>query len=521
MNHNRAMEEVNSAFVGDDGQLEDIGGPVTSPKTPSVKHEIDYSTATKRPQIGAALAAAFSAFLLGTTLGWSSPVQPQLQHISTGSFYPNDTQLANIWHIDLDDDQMSWVGSLLNIGAMIGALSGGFLMDKFGRRFVLMVMTAPYIIGWLMISLAVDSNMLYVGRVVVGFSGGVCTAIAPCYIGEISTPAMRGIVGFFFSVNLASGLLVTSVMGLWMHWRWLSVICTIEPIIFLVGMICVPESPYFLMRKGKQSEALEALVWLRGSTYNIKAELHQIETRVLEDSKETCKISDVCQPWVFKPVLIGVVLMLLQQFSGLNALSFNAAEIFRLANFSFDRLIGVVLINVAQVSAVVLSSVVLVKRLNRRTLFIISEGIAGLSMLLMGVYFHYSGRPHSQEMVNFKWIPLTAMIVFFAAIGLGLGALPWLISSEILPPRFRGPGSSIVAFTNFAMSFTVTKTFVDMNRVMTHAGVFWFYSGACCLGIMFGLFLLPETKDRTPLQIQVYFRSRVKRISSLPILTPK
>ncbi len=169
----------------------------------------------------------------------------------------------------------------------------------------------------------------------------------------------------------------------------------------------------------------------------------------------------------------------------------------------------------------VLSSAVLVKRLNRRTLFIISEGIACLSTLLMGVYFHYSGSPHSQEIVNFKWIPLTAMIVYSVAVGLGLGALPWLISSEILPPRFRGPGSSIVAFTNFAMSFTVTKTFVDMNRVMTQAGVFWFYSGACCLGIMFVLFLLPETKDRTPLQIEVYFRSRVKRISSLPILTPK
>ena len=102
--------------------------------------------------------AAFSAFLLGTTLGWSSPVQPQLQHITIGGIYANDTQLANIWYIRLDDDQMSWVGSLLNIGALLGALSGGFLMDKFGRRFVLMMMTSPYIIGWLMISLAVDSS---------------------------------------------------------------------------------------------------------------------------------------------------------------------------------------------------------------------------------------------------------------------------------------------------------------------------------------------------------------------------
>ena len=98
-----------------------------------------------------------------------------------------------------------------------------------------------------------------------------------------------------------------------------------------------------------QSDAFGSLVWLRGSAYNIKAELHQIETRILEDSKETCKISDVCQPWVFKPILIGVALMIVQQFSGLNALLFNAADIFRLANFSFDRLIGVVLINVAQV----------------------------------------------------------------------------------------------------------------------------------------------------------------------------
>jgi len=102
--------------------------------------------------------AAFSAFLLGTTLGWSSPVQPQLQHITIGGIYANDTQLANIWYIRLDDDQISWVGSLLNIGALLGALSGGFLMDKFGRRFVLMMMTSPYIIGWLMISLAVDSS---------------------------------------------------------------------------------------------------------------------------------------------------------------------------------------------------------------------------------------------------------------------------------------------------------------------------------------------------------------------------
>ena len=74
--------------------------------------------------------------------------------------------------------------------------------------------------------------------------------ITKCVLGEISTPTMRGIVGFFFSVNLASGLLVTSVLGLWLDWRWISSICTIEPILFLIGLSFIPESPYYLAKKG-------------------------------------------------------------------------------------------------------------------------------------------------------------------------------------------------------------------------------------------------------------------------------
>ncbi|KAI9554051.1 hypothetical protein GHT06_019323 [Daphnia sinensis] len=500
------MEALNAAFVGDDGKTLNIESiPSSTVQVTPLKSEIDYSTARKRPQIGAALAAAFSAFLLGTTLGWPSPVQPQLQLQIAHS---NETTLKMMWNIRLDDDQMSWVGSLMNIGALFGALCGGLLMDTFGRRFILMTMTSPYIIGWLMITLAIDSSMLYVGRIIVGFAGGVCSAIAPCYIGEISTPTMRGIVGFFFSLNLASGLLVTSLMGLWMDWRWISVVCTIEPIIFLIGLIFIPESPYYLVKKGRHSDACGALCWLRGSNYNIKPELYQIECRVQEDSNKAYQLSDIYQPWLLKPILIGVVLMALQQFSGLNALSFNAAEIFRMADINFNRLICVVIINAVQVTSVVFSSTVLVKKFKRRALFITAEGFACLSMLCMGLFFFYLDPSNTQMMAHFKWVPLTSMIVFFAAIGLGLGALPWLISSEVLPPRFRGPGSSIIAFTNFAMSFTVTKTFVDMQRVMTHAGVFWFYAGVCLIGILFGLFLLPETKDRTSNQIQDGFRSK-------------
>lgn len=160
--------------------------------------------------------------------------------------------------------------------------------------------------------------------------------------------------------------------------------------------------------------------------------------------------------------------------------------------------------------AVVLSSCLLVKRLNRRTLFITAEGLACLSMLALGAFFYCSHLDNSPAVDGLQWLPLTALIVFFAAVGLGLGPLPWLVSSEVLPAKFRGPGSSIVALTNFASSFIVTKTFVDMQRTMSHAGVFWFYSGISFTGMLFGLFVLPETKDQTSDQIQANFRTEMK-----------
>jgi SP family facilitated glucose transporter-like MFS transporter 8 len=100
---------------------------------------------------------------------------------------------------------------------------------------------------------------------------------------------------------------------------------------------------------GRQNDAHKAMQWLRGPSYSIEAEIDQIKTRVLDDSREAPKLSDFYQPGVFKPILIGVALMILQQFSGLNAASFNASEIFRIADLDFNRLIGVVVISAVQV----------------------------------------------------------------------------------------------------------------------------------------------------------------------------
>ena len=149
----------------------------------------------------------------------------------------------------------------------------------------------------------------------------------------------------------------------------------------------------------------------------------------------------------------------------------------------------------------------LVGHIGRRALFFLSEGLAGLSILALGGYFYL--KENDPDLASqAQWLPLTCLILFIATYTIGLGPLPWLMTNEIMPSRFRGLGSSVAAFTNWSMSFVVTKIFLDMKIVLTEAGTFWLFGCFCILGMLFGLFFLPETKDKTPEEVRSFFTSK-------------
>ena len=151
-----------------------------------------------------------------------------------------------------------------------------------------------------------------------------------------------------------------------------------------------------------------------------------------------------------------------------------------------------------------LSSSILVERLGRRILFLLSEVLTCLSVFALGAYFYVlDSDPETAR--QFGWVPLTLLIFFIAVFAIGVGPLPWLVAGEVMPAKFKGPGSSIVAFTNWIASFVVTKVFIDMQRSLTNAGTFWLFGSLCFIGILFGFFILPETKGKTPEQIQTLF----------------
>lgn len=188
-------------------------------------------------------------------------------------------------------------------------------------------------------------------------------------IGEIAIPNLRGVLGFFFQLMVVTGILITSLFGLGLDWRWISAISAIDPLIFLIAMILVPESPYYLLKKGRHirnpftldkwynplscvgrsHEAEQAMTWLRGAEYNIGPEMALMEARLKIEMAQSSRFSDLFKPWALKPMLAAMALMFFQQFSGINAALFNAVAIFTAAGSSLDSLVSAVLLNVDQV----------------------------------------------------------------------------------------------------------------------------------------------------------------------------
>ena len=222
--------------------------------------------------VSLALTAAIGSWIIGTTLGWSSPADSQLKNFSSPN--ANNSDFGSLTIDPLSTFEFSWVASLLNLGALVGGLSGGALIDLFGRKTVMLMTCVPFIVGWILIITAVSpgkmeknrsiiidkwfnwnhfvwSVMLYIGRIVTGLAVGICCVALPTYIGEISIPSNRGVTGTLFTLSLVAGILFASCLGIALYWRWISVICAAFSVPFFVAVWFVPESPYYLAKKGK------------------------------------------------------------------------------------------------------------------------------------------------------------------------------------------------------------------------------------------------------------------------------
>lgn len=150
-------------------------------------------------------------------------------------------------------------------------------MDRLGRKKTLIMIEIPLIIGWLLIAFATDITMIYIGRVLVGFGSGLVGAPCRVYTSEVTQPHLRGMLGAFAAVGISFGVLFQYTIGSFVTWQILSGVSAIIPLLALICMIFLPESPNYLVSKSKPDQAVKCLAKLRGSTYNVQREVDQMQ----------------------------------------------------------------------------------------------------------------------------------------------------------------------------------------------------------------------------------------------------
>ncbi|GAV63374.1 Sugar_tr domain-containing protein [Cephalotus follicularis] len=430
--------------------------------------------------------AVCGSFEFGSCVGYSAPTQSAIRE-----------------DLNLSLPNFSMFGSILTIGAMLGAITSGKISDFFGRKGAMRMSAGFCIIGWLAVYFCEGSLALDMGRFFTGYGIGVFSYVVPIFIAEIAPKNLRGGLTTLNQLMIVIGASFAFIMGSVITWRTLALTGLIPCIILLVGLCFIPESPRWLAKVGLEKEFQVALQKLRGSETDISREAAaiQVYNETLR-SLPKARMLDLFHGKCIRSVMIGVALMVCQQFVGINGIGFYASETFVSGGLSSGN-VGTIAYACVQVPITVMGALLMDKS-GRRPLIMVSSTGAFLGCFLTGISFLLKG--HNMLL---EWVPILAVsgvLIYIASFSIGLGAVRWVIMSEIFPINIKGVAGSLVVLVNWLGAWTVSYTF---NFLMSWSsyGTFFVYSGFSLLTILFVAKLAPETKGKTLEEIQACINS--------------
>ncbi|XP_012234489.1 solute carrier family 2, facilitated glucose transporter member 8 [Linepithema humile] len=466
---------------------------------------------SKLVQFLAAAAANLSILATGAMLGWTSPMLPLLE--STGG--PLESPISS--------EQSSWIGSLVPLGTIGGSFIGGFLGERWGRKPTLLSCLLPYLIGWILIGTAGHVAQLYVARLILGVALGFAFTIVPMYCGEIAETSIRGALGSFLQLFITIGLLYAYAIGPFVTYTVFWIVCAILPIIFFACFIMMPESPYFLLIKGRKNEAITSLAKLRSkSELAVQKEADEIQEQIDELFKEEVKFSDLFTVKAnFKALLFTCALASFQQFTGINVVLFYMQNIFIAAESSVPTEQAPIIIGAVQMLASGATPIV-VDWLGRRVLLVFSGIGTTLSLCALGLYFYLKDVQHADDVVaQISWLPVVALVIFIATYSVGWGPLPWAVMGEMFSSNVKAKASGITVSICWFLAFLITKFSSNMDEAIGQYATFWMFAGFCVLSIIFTVLILPETKGKSLQQIQAELNGKPFHTSDIENGTKK
>lgn len=398
---------------------------------------------------------------------------------------------------DLDDFGQQFIVGILLVGALLGALAGGTIADRFGRRPTLMGAAAVFAVGGLLSGLAPNAEVLSVARFILGFTIGISSVCVPLYIAELAPKERRGglvsMNQFMITVGIFASYLVGYAFSSIEGWRWMLGLAAVPAVVMFLGMAKGQESPRWLVTNGRPREAREVLLGSR-TPEEAEQEIYQISELAKEESRWTW--ADLKRPSLRPALILGIGVAATNQLSGVNAVIYYAPTILKDIfgeGGAILSTVGIGLVNMI-VTFIALRQI---DKLGRRPLLLGGTAAVLASLVALCVLYLL---PSQEGIVG--GLIVVALCVYIAAFAASLGLGIWLVNSEVYPTPIRGKAASLGSATHWGLDMVIAFTVLTMIAHIGESGLFAVYGAFTLAGLFFLWKRMPETKGRSLEEIE-------------------
>ena len=420
----------------------------------------------------------------------------------------------------LDALQQGWYVGCALVGSIVGVLFAGILSDKLGRKLTMVISAVLFSTSALGCALSADFAQLVVYRIIGGVGIGVVSIVSPLYISEVAVAQYRGrlvslyqlavTVGFLGAYLVNYQLLAWAESGTqlsvdWLNkvfitevWRGMLGMETLPAILFFIIIFFIPESPRWLIVRGKELKAVNILEKIYNSITEAKSQLK--ETKSVLTSETRSEWSLLMKPGIFKAVIIGVCIAILGQFMGVNAVLYYGPSIFENAGLSGgDSLFYQVLVGLVNTLTTVLA-LVIIDKVGRKKL--VYYGVSGMvvSLILIGLYFLFG------DSLGVSSLFLLVFFLFYVfCCAVSVCAVVFVLLSEMYPTKVRGLAMSIAGFALWIGTYLIGQLTPWMLQNLTPAGTFFLFAVMCVPYMLIVWKLVPETTGKSLEEIERYW----------------
>lgn len=410
--------------------------------------------------------------------------------------------------------QEGLITSILMIGAAIGALTGGRLADAVGRRRAVLWAGILFIAASLACAVsggpnaAVATFTLSLSRLLLGLAVGGASIIVPMYISEIAPRAVRGRLATLNSLMIVVGQLiaygVNSALAPFENWRLMLALGVVPAIVLAIGTIWLPDSPVYYLKKDDVGAARAVLEHLRrgDDRLYIAHELADLQEAITAQRGKKNEWEAVRTPWIRWALGIAIVVAMIQQVTGVNAIVYYAPTMLKNVGWtSQNAVFGSILIGVVSVVSCWIG-LSIVDRVGRRPLLL--TGLAGTGVTLLALALVYWLAPTEELWASGLMLALMGLFMVFQQSSVSVAT--WLLVSELVPSAIRGIGMGIAGLALWLMNFVVAMTFPPLLEAIGGAWTFLVFAILCVLAFGFVFRTIPETKNRSLPEIEARFK---------------